>query len=161
MNKTRVTSIATDKRVEGTLVYVTDDVLDTDNATFTGTGKGFYYYDANAQRWIKQSDAKTSAPASGASLSALTGTIYKAASITVEEWTTRGVFAFVQTGPDTIKLPNPANYKNKIIAVNNNAGEALNYAGIYSPAHNSTLYAGKGHLLMSDGNAWYVIGGSY
>lgn len=38
---------------ESTLVYVTDEVADTDSGTFTGTGKGFYYYDATAAKWAK------------------------------------------------------------------------------------------------------------
>lgn len=53
LTKARVAAITAANRVEGTQVYVTDDVLATDNATFTGTGKGFYYYDAAAGRWVK------------------------------------------------------------------------------------------------------------
>ncbi len=53
MAKARVTGIAAANLVEGTLVYVTDDVVAGDSATFTGTGKGFYSYDAAASRWVK------------------------------------------------------------------------------------------------------------
>lgn len=97
----------------------------------------------------------------GTTLGALTGKIHKAPSITAGQWKTDGIFLFIQTSNDTIKLPNPADFTNKIISVNNAAGQGLNYAGEYSPHHTSTLDGGKGHILMSDGTDWYVIGGSY
>lgn len=53
LSKARVLAIALTNRVEGTLVYVTDAVAATDNANFTGTGKGFYYWDSTASKWTK------------------------------------------------------------------------------------------------------------
>lgn len=52
LTKARVIAIA--KPVEGTQVYVTDEVLATDTQ-FVGTGKGFYHY--NGTKWAKQTDA--------------------------------------------------------------------------------------------------------
>lgn len=63
VNKARVKAISSTNRVEGTLVYVTDAVQDSDSATFTGTGKGFYYYDAATQRWVKMGSGAATAPA--------------------------------------------------------------------------------------------------
>lgn len=62
VNKARVKAISSTNRVEGTLVYVTDAVQDSDSATFTGTGKGFYYYDAATQRWVKMGSGAATAP---------------------------------------------------------------------------------------------------
>lgn len=107
-------------------------------------------------KWVAQKPAE---PAT-TTLQALTGKIYSAPSITAEQWETDGIFAFVQTSTETIKLPSPANFKNRIISVNNQAKTLLNYASP-APLNNSTLQGGKGHLLMSDGTNWYVIGGSY
>ncbi len=53
LSKARVLAIASANRVEGTLVYVKDAVATTDNANFTGTGKGFYHWDSMASRWTK------------------------------------------------------------------------------------------------------------
>lgn len=54
LTKARVKAIATP--VEGTKIYVTDEVLATDTE-FTGTGKGFYFY--NGTKWAKQLDSDT------------------------------------------------------------------------------------------------------
>ncbi|MCK0204974.1 hypothetical protein [Ornithobacterium rhinotracheale] len=100
------------------------------------------------------------APAEGVTLDNITGTINKVEHITPELFKTN--FALIQTTTATIDLPDPADYKDRIIAVNNQAMTTLNYAGgKASPKSNSTLDAGKGHILMSDGKSWYVIGGSY
>lgn len=107
-------------------------------------------------KWVAQ---KPAAPAA-TTLGALTGKIHIAPSITAGQWKTDGIFAFVQTSTETIKLPSPADFENKIISVNNQAKTLLNYAAP-APLNNSTLQGGKGHLLMSDGTNWYVIGGSY
>ncbi len=53
LSKARVAKMAAP--VESTLVYVTDEVAEADNANFTGTGKGFYYYDGTTKKWVKQS----------------------------------------------------------------------------------------------------------
>lgn len=106
-----------------------------------------------------------SATQGGATLDAITGVIRTVNAITVASWAEqvdgKPIFAQIQTSSEAIQLPAPANYKYRIIAVNNQSGSGLNYAGTNSPVNNSTLDAGKGHLLMSDGNSWFVIGGSY
>lgn len=53
LSKKRVDAITSP--VEGTKVYVTDEVLASD-VKFIGTGKGFYYY--NGTKWAKQLDAE-------------------------------------------------------------------------------------------------------
>lgn len=101
------------------------------------------------------------APEAGGTLQALTGKIVKRASINAADWKTEGIFALVQTSNDTINLPNPADFENKIISVNNQYTNSINYNGTHSPANKSTLEAGHGHILMSDGTNWFVLGGSY
>ncbi len=106
-----------------------------------------------------------SATQGGATLDAITGVIRTVNAITIASWAEKvdgkPIFAQVQTSSEAIQLPAPNDYKYRIISVNNQAGTSLNYAGTNSPANSSTLTAGKGHLLMSDGNRWFIIGGSY
>ncbi|MEE3725014.1 hypothetical protein V2H21_06515 [Riemerella anatipestifer] len=97
----------------------------------------------------------------GNTLNAITGSIRKVDQANDTEWKKEGTFCLIQTTTETIDMPNPANYAGKILSVNNQSGTQLNYGGSYQPISATTLDGGKGHILMSDGSAWYVIGGSY
>ncbi|MCK0204175.1 hypothetical protein ACT4R9_07075 [Ornithobacterium rhinotracheale] len=103
------------------------------------------------------------APAGGVTLDNITGTINKVQQITPDEFgpaDNRKYFALIQTGKKAIQLPPAAENANRIISVNNQSGTQVNYASP-GPKNASTLQAGKGHILMSDGANWYIIGGSY
>ncbi|AFL96803.1 hypothetical protein [Ornithobacterium rhinotracheale] len=103
----------------------------------------------------------SSSAAPEVTLDNITGNIREVRHITPTEWAKSNTFALIQTTTETIDLPDPSGYTNRIISVNNQAGTQLNYGGKNSPKTVSTLFAGKGHILMSDGTNWYVIGGSY
>lgn len=128
--------------VESTMVWLTDG---------DGTcGKGFYYYDATATDWE---------PVKSCGGSSNTKTIKRLSAITVSDWD-NNQYALVHTTSAGIELPDPATNKDRIIAVSNQYSTTVNYV-LNSPANNSALFAGKGHILMSDGTNWYTIGGSY
>ena len=141
--KSRVAGIAPANRVEGTLVYVTDEVLAADNATFTGTGKGFYYYDAATSRWVKMGGGATTAE----------GTFTR--NIRIDPATTVNILPtdyFVHlTGENgTINLPSANTSKGRVLcffAQNGvmNTG-ALGNAGNVQP--------GFGACIISDGTQW-------
>ncbi|MBV7440889.1 hypothetical protein KRX57_05605 [Weeksellaceae bacterium TAE3-ERU29] len=139
---------------ESTLIYISDDTAaSTDTYTAEVDAKGFYYFADN--KWNKVGGG-----ASGASLETITGGIRVVDAITLTEWAKPNTFALVQTTDADIKLPAPSAYKNKIISVNNQYTTTVNYTNP-APVNKSSLYSGFGHLLMSDGTNWYIIGGSY
>ncbi|MCK0204231.1 hypothetical protein [Ornithobacterium rhinotracheale] len=97
----------------------------------------------------------------GVTLNTITGNIRVVNSITESEWEKNNTFALVQTSEDQIRLPKASNYTNRIIAVNNQYNNQLTYFNTNKPKNASAIDSGKGHLLMSDGINWYIIGGSY
>ncbi|MDY3317588.1 hypothetical protein PG630_09740 [Riemerella anatipestifer] len=141
---------------ESTLVYITDGTAEANTTISNVSGKGFYYYDATDKKW-----QKIGGNSNGATLNTITGNIREVTSITPEEWAKPNTFALVQTSGDQIKLPAPSSYTNKIISVNNQYNNSVSYFNTNKPKNSSSLDSGKGHLLMSDGTTWYIIGGSY
>ncbi|MDY3351406.1 hypothetical protein PG357_05330 [Riemerella anatipestifer] len=141
---------------ESTLVYITDGTGEANTTISNVSGKGFYYYDATDKKW-----QKIGGNSNGATLNTITGNIREVTSITPEEWAKPNTFALVQTSGDQIKLPAPSSYTNKIISVNNQYNSQVTYFNTNKPVGASTLFSGKGHILMSDGTNWYIIGGSY
>lgn len=154
----RVTSERAEKMGENvanaTLVFITNDTAGAKTTSLIDS-KGFYYFDAIDKKW-----QKVGGSSSAATLNTITGNIREDDNIDLADWDVPGTFALITTTTNGIDLPNPANYKNKIIAVNNQAASTVNYT-TNPPKNNSSIYSGKGHLLMSDGKNWYVIGGSY
>ncbi|MCO7319270.1 hypothetical protein OKE80_08120 [Riemerella anatipestifer] len=141
---------------ESTLVYITDGTGEANTTISNVSGKGFYYYDATDKKW-----QKVVGNSNGVTLNTITGNIREVTSITPEEWAKPNTFALVQTSGDQIKLPDPSSYTNKIISVNNQYNNSVSYFNTNKPKNSSSLDSGKGHLLMSDGTTWYIIGGSY
>ncbi|MDY3521466.1 hypothetical protein D1J36_007805 [Riemerella anatipestifer] len=144
---------------ESTLLYISSVADGTASGTTANVdATGFYFFKGGV--WVKLG-AGASSTTGGTTLQSITGGIRVVDQANSTEWAVPGTFCLVQTTTATINLPNPSGYTNKIIAVNNQAGTKLDYSGTNSPANNSTIDAGKGHILMSDGANWYVIGGSY
>ncbi|AZZ58094.1 hypothetical protein OKE68_06615 [Riemerella anatipestifer] len=141
---------------ESTLLYI-DSVSDgtASGTTVNVDATGFYFFKGGV--WVKMGAGATGA----VTLQSLTGGIRKVVQANDTEWKKEGTFCLIQTTTATIDMPNPANYAGKILSVNNQSGTQLNYGGSYQPISATTLDGGKGHILMSDGSAWYVIGGSY
>ncbi|MCK0206348.1 hypothetical protein [Ornithobacterium rhinotracheale] len=135
---------------ESTMVFIKSGKAEPSTTISEVNGKGFYYFDTASKKWRGVGRLNT-----------ITGNIRKVSAITKEEWEQPNTFALVQTTNAAVQLPDPANYINRIISVNNQYTNKINYAPTYSPANASTLTAGKGHILMSDGEEWYIIGGSY
>ncbi|MBV7441870.1 hypothetical protein KRX57_10605 [Weeksellaceae bacterium TAE3-ERU29] len=153
LSKERVANIADGSLVEGTMVYVDGISYSGSNNKVSGiNANGFYYYDGNL--WVKVGSK-------GATLNAITGGIREVAQANAEQWKVPGTFCLIQTTDATINMPDPSEYVGKILSVNNQSRTQLNYGGDYTPVSASTLQGGKGHLLMSNGSAWYIIGGSY
>ncbi|WP_018676628.1 hypothetical protein [Riemerella columbina] len=149
---------------ESTLLYI-DSVSDgaASGTTVNVDATGFYFFKGGV--WVKMGAGASQA---GVTLNTITGKIREVVSITPEEWAKPNTFALVQTSGDQIGLPDPANYIGKIISVNNQYNNRLEYSEINQPKKIRDLDAGKGHLLMSgidttNGNkpTWFVIGGSY
>ena len=129
---------------ESTLIYVTDNVEAGDNAQFVGTGKGFYYFDAAAYKWTKLgTGGSTQVQPRATTLDAITGAIKTVTAITAASWKVgqENIFAQIQTSTEVIELPEPRDYTNRIIAVNNQAGTTLNYkGGTSTPLNSSTCW---------------------
>lgn len=162
--KSRVTGIATANRVEGTLVYVTDNVESGDSANFTGTGKGFYFY--NGSKWEKMGSGSSSPSVAAPKMEELVGTVkkYGAGNAHTEvkdtDWDNSAMFV-ATLGPGTngnIKLPNPAGKEGKMIAISNYSGGLVTFI-VNTPPANTTLSNNRGILLISDGEKWRSIGG--
>lgn len=153
---------------EATLVYVTDEVATADNADFVGTGKGFYYYNGTDKKWTKLG-AGASSTASGEVFIGRTGLT----SSSTFDWTKKqdnnvndkdGLANFYEFTQDSglMRLPNPADYKNKIISVRNNTGGTLQFEGgdgIGRPAGVGSLVATGAVMIWSDGTKWHNIAG--
>lgn len=143
---------------ESTLVYVTDEVATADAADFVGTGKGFYFYDAATSKWTKlgagESSSVTETGAIVRNIKSVDGTIPSTS------WG-ESDFTVVGTGSNgSVTLPDPSGTNTgRIISFRNQSTSQRNYAGSFQPKNNTTINSGRGHLLQSDGTAWYVIGG--
>ncbi|WP_018676415.1 hypothetical protein [Riemerella columbina] len=142
---------------ESTLLYI-DSVSDgtASGTTVNVDATGFYFFKGGV--WVKMGAGASQADTT---LDVITGNLRVVTSITPEEWAKPNTFALVQTSEDQIKLPDPANYTNKIISVNNQYNYSVSYYNTNKPKNSSSLDSGKGHLLMSSGTTWYIIGGSY
>lgn len=135
---------------EATLVYITDGAK-SDGTTSLVDGKGFYYFDRAKTKWIKvgggvSESKKIQALSAPVSSDAVYSDTY--------------LLIVNQGGEPNISLPNPADYPNRILAVNNQTGEDASF--VKNPPKNFTVIApGSGFLLMSDGQSWYVAAGLY
>lgn len=153
--------LATDALKESTMVYISDA---TAGATTTYTSKvdakGFYYF--NGTEWVKVgSGAATSSTSTF--LGPVTGNIREVAVPITADFLLATDFAIIATsgGSKTIELPSAANHTNRIISINNQSGGDIVFNGSNPPLNASKLAPGYGHLLMSNGTRWYVIGGLY
>ncbi|WP_394264742.1 hypothetical protein [Bergeyella zoohelcum] len=158
VNKARVKAISSTNRVEGTLVYVTDAVQDSDSATFTGTGKGFYYYDAATQKWVKMGSGAATAPAPEGSFTRNVRR-FNAAS----ETATTSDYALINeySGTAKIILPTAPPNGRTICGFNTNTSQDLQWeagTGDNIVGQNST-YGGYGQCVIynSDNKTWYTI----
>lgn len=158
VNKARVKAILSGNRVEGTLVYVTDAVEDSDNATFTGTGKGFYYYDAATQKWVKMGSGAATAPAPEGSF---TRNIRVINSASVTATTDDYMLINEYSGTVQIFLPTAPPDGRTICGFNTNTSQDVQWKAGTGDAilGANTIYGGSGTCLIysSDKKTWYTF----
>ncbi|MFU2095105.1 hypothetical protein ACLQ9G_10950, partial [Ornithobacterium rhinotracheale] len=92
---------------------------------------------------------------------ALTGKIRIVEHITKAEWDVPDTFCLVQTGNKSMQLPDPKPFEGRVISVNNQYRNKIGFEGTNVPRNATTLVAGHGMMIMSNGEAWYMIGGGY
>lgn len=151
VNKARVKAISSTNRVEGTLVYVTDAVQDSDSATFTGTGKGFYYYDAATQRWVKMG--------SGAAT-----VIKKPAPIITNQtsYVVSGDEEIIITkagSTNTVKLPDAVSNSGRVFYISNmnSTASTLTITSDSNVIGTPAILQKRGKTVVSNGIEWVVI----
>lgn len=160
LTKARVQAILSTNRVDGTLVYVEDAVTQpTDAATFTGEGRGFYYWDSSEKggtnRWVKVGGG-----GGGAQTLQTTKANVKidALPLLVSEWANDDYLIVLTSGTGSVDLPDPAANPNRVIAVSNLSGASRNY-GTNAPFNVSTIGSNRSMMLISNGTAWYLAAG--
>ncbi|UVD87979.1 hypothetical protein [Ornithobacterium rhinotracheale] len=92
---------------------------------------------------------------------ALTGNIRIVEHITKAEWDKPDTFCLVQTGKQFAELPEPKPFEGRVISINNQSGTKIGFKGSNVPENATTLMPGHGMMIMSNGEAWYMIGGGY
>ena len=148
-----------------TLVYV-DDIT---NGAQSGQAnqidaKGFYYFDTEvgSGEWVKLGAASRSS--SEITLSSVKGVIQYISVPITKESINANTFTIIATqgGLRSVELPDPAGDNNgRVLSINNQSGSDITFAGSWQPEGMTKLSGGAGHLLISDGTNWYVIGGLY
>ncbi|MDY6025373.1 hypothetical protein [Bergeyella zoohelcum] len=153
VNKARVKAISSTNRVEGTLVYVTDAVQDSDNATFTGTGKGFYYYDAATQRWVKMGSGAATAPAPKAVVDAFSSPTH-----TISDDATFAIFT-PNTGTSVISFGTSSPNGRNVCIWNSSSDSNLTFT-VQPPGQQGVVYPNTGACYTHYNGVWYS-GASY
>ncbi|MEJ8582566.1 hypothetical protein JSO63_02995 [Riemerella anatipestifer] len=149
---------------DGTLLFIGSGAANTAGTTSNYNGKGFYYFDKTATKWVKVGAASTTKE--------FTARLEQTVSPSYE-WTKEGGVAggdeigladFYEftTNAGALKLPAPSAHKGAIIHFKNSTGGTLNYtgtAGIDVPLDTSSITASSAQMVWSNGTNWYLIGG--
>lgn len=139
---------------ESTLVYITDGTAGA-NYTSQVAGKGFYYFDKAAQKWVK---------IGGSTGGAITnnGSMYRGirvlTNIKASEWLAEDFTIVLTNGLTDAALPDPKTNVGRVISIRNASQGLITYTA-NSPLNNSAISMNRGQLIQSDGKNWYVIGG--
>ncbi|MDY3363350.1 hypothetical protein PG623_04965 [Riemerella anatipestifer] len=149
---------------DGTLLFIGSGAANATGTTSNYNGKGFYYFDKTAAKWVKVGAASTTKE-----FTARLGQTVSAS----YEWTKEGGVSsgkeigladFYEFTVDAgaLKLPAPSAHKGAIIHFKNSTGGTLVYTGtngVDFPSETSSITASSAQMVWSDGTKWYLIGG--
>ncbi|MDY3316336.1 hypothetical protein PG630_03295 [Riemerella anatipestifer] len=144
---------------DGTLLFIGSGTANATGTTSNYNGKGFYYFDKTATKWVKVGAASTTKEFT-ARLGQTTGSNY--------DWKDgdKGYVDFYEFTTDggAIILPDPTLPENKgrIIHFKNSTGGLINYTGtmgVSYPDRTNGITASSAQMVWSNGAKWYLIGG--